>query len=46
MTFRADPAAIREYARQLGDAERVAEEADRYITTHGLSASRRAGSSP
>ncbi|MEU4427561.1 hypothetical protein AB0F81_43635 [Actinoplanes sp. NPDC024001] len=27
--------ALREYARQLGDVERVAEEADRYISVHG-----------
>lgn len=35
MTFRVEPAALRDYARQLGEVERVAEEADRYIATHG-----------
>ena len=35
MTFRADAFQVREYARKLGDVERVAEEADRYVSAHG-----------
>lgn len=35
MTFRVDPFQVREYARKLGDVERVAEEAGRYVSTHG-----------
>ncbi|WP_433828773.1 hypothetical protein ACQP2E_05445 [Actinoplanes sp. CA-015351] len=35
MTFRVEPMALRDYARQLGDVDQVAEEADRYISTYG-----------
>ncbi|HET6483659.1 MAG TPA: hypothetical protein VFG35_26960 [Actinoplanes sp.] len=35
MTFTVDPVQIQEYARKLGDVERVAEEADRYVSAHG-----------
>ncbi|GIE33515.1 hypothetical protein Ait01nite_065600 [Actinoplanes italicus] len=35
MTFRVDPFQVREYARKLGDVERVAEEAGRYVSAHG-----------
>jgi hypothetical protein len=35
MTFNVDPAAQRGYASKLGDVERVAKDADRYIAAHG-----------
>ncbi|WP_229070819.1 hypothetical protein [Actinoplanes sp. DH11] len=35
MTFHVEPLVLRAYARQLGDIDQVAEEADRYISVYG-----------
>ncbi|WP_045747642.1 hypothetical protein [Actinoplanes rectilineatus] len=43
MTFRVEPMALRDYARKLCEIERVAEEADRYVTTHGTFSFHEAG---
>jgi hypothetical protein len=43
MTFRAEPAALRDYARKVGDVERVAVEANRYVAAHGSFSMHEAG---
>jgi hypothetical protein len=35
MTFKVDPAALRTYARQLSDVQRVADAADHYVKQYG-----------